>query len=342
MNTLYPLKFRPIFKDKIWGGNKIKKMFGKDFSPLPNCGESWELSSVQGNISVVENGFLAGNDVAELIEIYMCDLVGEKVYEKFGLQFPVLVKIIDSREWLSIQVHPGDDLAMKRYKTNACLPCLPDRQAARQGKSEMWYVLQADEDAQLINGFNKKLDKKIYLENFNNGTLKEILNVENVKSGDVFYIPAGRVHALGPGICLAEIQQTSDTTYRIYDWDRVDENGQSRELHIEQALAAIDFQHYDDYKTEGMFIINQSANLVKSPYFTTNIIAIDEPLERDYHSLDSFVIYLCTEGKFSIEYRQVKETVKKGETVLIPAELNDIKLVPDNTAKMLEVFIEIE
>ncbi|MFA4853706.1 MAG: type I phosphomannose isomerase catalytic subunit [Bacteroidales bacterium] len=335
MNTLYPLKFRPVFKDKIWGGDKIKKMFGKDFSPLPNCGESWELSGVEGNISVVENGFLAGNDLAELIEVYMCDLVGEKVYEKFGLQFPILIKIIDSREWLSIQVHPDDDLAMKRYKANGCL-------SGRQGKSEMWYVLQADENAQLINGFNKELDKKIYLENFNNGTLKEILNVENVKSGDVFYIPAGRVHALGPGICLAEIQQTSDTTYRIYDWDRVDENGKSRELHIEQALAAIDFRHYDDYKTDGTFIINQSTNLVKSPYFTTNIIAIDRPLERDYHSLDSFVIYLCTEGKFTIEYNHGKEPVKKGDTILIPAELTDIKLIPDNTAKMLEVFIEIE
>jgi mannose-6-phosphate isomerase len=258
----------------------------------------------------------------------MCDLVGEKVYEKFGLQFPILVKIIDSREWLSIQVHPDDELAMKRYKTN--------------GKSEMWYVLQADENAQLISGFNKKIDKKKYLENFNNGTLKEILNVENAKSGDVFYIPAGRVHALGPGICLAEIQQTSDTTYRIYDWDRIDENGQSRELHVEQALDAIDFKHYDNYKTEGTFIVNQSTNLVKSPYFTTNIIGIDKPLERDYHNLDSFVIYFCTEGKFSIEYGQMKETVKKGETILIPAELNDIKLIPENAAKMLEVFIEIE
>lgn len=326
MNTLYPLKFRPVFKDKIWGGDKIKKMFGKDFSPLPNCGESWELSGVEGNISVVENGFLAENNLEELIEVYLGDLVGEKVYEKFGLQFPVLVKIIDSREWLSIQVHPDDDLAMKRYKTN--------------GKSEMWYVLQADKNAQLISGFNREIDKKIYLENFNNGTLKEILNVEKVKEGDVFYIPAGRIHALGPGVCLAEIQQTSDTTYRIYDWDRVDENGQSRELHVEQALAAIDFRHYDDYKKDGTFIINQSTNLVKSPYFITNIIAIDKPLVRDYHSLDSFVIYLCTEGKLTIEYDQGTETVKKGETVLIPAEMNDIKLIPDNTAKMLEVFIE--
>ncbi len=326
MNSLYPLKFKPIYKDKIWGGDKIKILFGKDFSPLPNCGESWELSGVEGNVSVVENGFLAGNDLAELMEIYMCDLVGDKVYEKFGTEFPILVKIIDSREWLSVQVHPDDALAMKRHKQN--------------GKSEMWYVLQSDENAQLISGFNKDITEKEYLENFKKGTLKNILNFENVKEGDVFYIPAGRIHALGPGVCLAEIQQTSDITYRIYDWDRLDEKGRSRELHVEQALAAIDFGHHEDYKNNNTQIMNMSTNLVKSPYFTTNIISIDKPLARDYYSFDSFVIYLCTEGKCIIEYANGKETVSKGETVLIPAELNELNLIPDNTARMLEVFIE--
>lgn len=326
MNSLYPLKFKPIFKDKIWGGDKIKTLLGKDFSPLPNCGESWELSGVEGNVSVLQNGFLAGNDLEELIEIYMCDLLGEKVYDKFGNHFPILVKIIDSREWLSIQVHPDDKLAMKRHKQN--------------GKSEMWYVLDADKKAELISGFNRNITEIEYLQHFKNGTLKEILNFEPVEAGDVFNIPAGRVHALGPGLCLAEIQQTSDITYRIYDWDRVDENGISRELHVEQALAAIDFKHYEDYKTLALPILNMSTNLVKSPHFTTNIIAIDKPLQRDYFSLDSFVIYLCTEGKFTIEYEGGKESVIKGETILIPAEMHELNLVPEPKATMLEVFME--
>jgi len=326
MNSLYPFKFKPIFKDKIWGGDKIKTLFGKDFSPLPNCGESWELSGVEDNLSVVSNGFLEGNTLEELIEIYMADLVGEKVYDKFGLLFPILVKIIDSHDWLSIQVHPDDKLAMKRYKQN--------------GKSEMWYILQADKDAELISGFKQEVNEKKYLDYFNNGKLKELLNFEKVKEGDVFDIPAGRVHALGPGVCLAEIQQTSDVTYRIYDWDRVDNKGQSRELHVEQALAAIDFKSQDTYKTDGKSILNVSRNLVISPHFTTNIIAIDKAMSRDYYSLDSFVIYLCTEGKFSIEYADGKESVVKGETVLIPAELHDLQLVPEPSAKLLEVYME--
>jgi mannose-6-phosphate isomerase len=234
--------------------------------------------------------------------------------------------MIDSHDWLSLQVHPDDKLAMKRHNEN--------------GKTEMWYVLQADEKARLINGFNKEMTEKEYLENFKNGTLENILNYEDVYKDDVFYVPAGRVHSIGPGVCLAEIQQTSDITYRIHDWNRVDDKGVSRELHTEQAMEAIDFKHYDDYKTDTFPIINMSTNLIKSPYFTTNIIAIDQPLVRDYYSLDSFVIYLCTDGKFTIEYDQGCETVEKGQTVLIPAELHDLRLIPDKTAKLLEVFIE--
>jgi mannose-6-phosphate isomerase len=326
MNSLYPLKFKPIFKDKIWGGDKIRTLFGKDFSPLPNCGESWELSGVDGNISVVQNGFLKGNTLEEIIEVYMGDLVGEKVFEKFGLQFPVLIKIIDSNQWLSIQVHPDDKLAMKRNKQN--------------GKSEMWYVLQADKNVELISGFNQKVDKKKYLNHFNNGKLKELLNFEKVERGDVFNIPAGRIHALGPGVCLAEIQQTSDITYRIYDWDRLDKDGKSRELHVEQSLAAIDFEFYDNYKTDGSSITGTVKNLVNTQHFTTNIITIDKPIERDYFNLDSFVILLCTEGKFTILYKGGHESVAKGETVLIPAELHDLQFVPDSTATFLEVYIE--
>ena len=323
---LYPLKFKPIYKEKIWGGNKLKTLFEKDFEPLKNCGESWEISGVEGNLSIVENGFLAGNDLNELLEIYMGELVGEKVFEKFGLEFPILVKIIDSNDWLSIQVHPNDTLAKKLNQNN--------------GKTEMWYVLQADENAQLISGFNQIVDENIYTNNLNNNTLKDILNIEKVKDGDVFYIPAGRIHALGPGLCLAEIQQTSDVTYRIYDWDRVNDNGVSRELHTEQALKAIDYKYHENYKSDNTFIVNQSTNIVKSPYFTTNILAFDKAIHRDYYGLDSFVIYLCTEGAFTIEYDNKKEYIKAGETVLIPAELTILNLIPEPKAKILEVFIE--
>ena len=326
MNSLYPFKFKPIYKDKIWGGDKIKTLFGRDYSPLPNCGESWELSGVEDNLSVVTNGFLEGNNLEELIEVYMGDLVGEKNYEKFGLHFPILIKIIDSHDWLSVQVHPDDTLAMKRHQQN--------------GKTEMWYVLQADKNAQLVNGFSRELDKEKFQQYFRNKKLTEVLNYENVKDGDVFYIPAGRIHALGTGICLAEIQQTSDITYRIYDWDRKDDKGNPRELHYEQSLDAIDYKGIDSNKIISSSKPNISKNLVESPYFTTNTLAFDKPLDIDYFELDSFVIYLCTEGKFTIEYSQGKEIIQKGETVLIPAELHELRLVPEPSAKLLEVYIK--
>jgi len=199
MNTLYPLKFKPIFKDKIWGGEKIKTELGMDYGNLPNCGEVWVISGVDGNQTVVENGFLKDNELNELVEVYMGDLVGEKNFDKFGNEFPLLIKFIDANDWLSVQVHPDDALAAKRN--------------IGQGKTEMWFTLGADKSTQLISGFNQEMDKETYLKHLNDGTLKDILNYEDVKKGDVFFIPAGRVHALGPGMLLAEIQQTSDTTY---------------------------------------------------------------------------------------------------------------------------------
>lgn len=326
-NSLYPLKFHTIFKDKIWGGNKIKELFGKDYSPLPNCGETWEISGVEGNISIVKNGFLEGNDLQELIEIYMGELVGEKVYEKHGLEFPVLIKFIDAADYLSIQVHPDDKLAKKRHQMN--------------GKNEMWYIFHAEQNAEVIAGFNKEVTKEEYLAHLENKTLKSILNIEKVKEGDVFFMPAGRVHALGPGICLAEIQQTSDITYRIYDWDRKDAEGNSRELHTELALDAIDFNKYPEYKTKYETKVNEAVNIGECPYFTTNLLQINQKTEKDYSHLDSFVIYICTEGSFEIHYNEYEyEPVSKGECVLIPAELKDITLIPSEESKILEVFIQ--
>jgi len=325
MNQLYPLKFKPIFKEKIWGGHKIKTKLGLDFSPLPNCGEAWILSGVAGSQTKVMNGFLKGNELNDLLEVYMDDLVGESVFEKHREEFPILIKLIDANDYLSIQVHPDDQFAAKMNLGN--------------GKTEFWYILDADKDAEVIIGFNRKMDRETYLEYFITGKLKEILNVEKVKKSDVLYIPAGRIHSLGPGLLLAEIQQTSDTTYRIYDWDRVDDKGNSRELHTGLALDAIDFTMYDSYRTHYRKTLNKTETLVESPYFTTNILEFDRTVHKDFSWLDSFVIYVCTEGSAMIHYGDEKEILKTGESLLLPAMLKEFDLLPVTNCKLLEVFI---
>lgn len=325
MNKLYPLKFKSIFKDKVWGGQKIKTIFGKDFSPLPNCGEMWVVSGVEENESIVENGFLADNDLNELVEVYLGDLVGEKIYKKFGNKFPVLVKIIDANDWLSIQVHPDDDLAKKRYGSN--------------GKSEMWYIIHADKNAELISGFKKEVNKEEYVKHLEDKTLGSILNYENVKEGDVFYMPAGRVHALGPGILLAEIQQTSDITYRIYDYDRPGIDGRMRDLHTEQALDAIDFKVYNEYKTNYDHTKNTTSAIVQTKHFTSNILDLDSAIQKDYTDLDSFVILLCVEGSFILNFFEDKINVEIGEAVLLPAIIEKVNLIPESETKIIEIYI---
>lgn len=326
MQTLYPLKFKPIFKDKIWGGRKIKTKLDMDFGNLPNCGEVWVISGVEGNPSIVENGFFSGNDLNELVEIFMGDLVGDKIYERFGDEFPLLIKFIDTNDWLSIQVHPDDQLASKRN--------------IGKGKTEMWYILDADHDAQLISGFNRKMDKDTYISHLKNKTLKEILNFEKVKKQDAFFIPAGRIHAIGPGILLTEIQQTSDTTYRIYDWDRIDAAGMQRDLHIEDALDAIDFRYHNDYKTRYTSNLNHTSLIIDDPKFTTNIIELDQILRKDFEELDSFVIYIAVEGNTTINWFDDKVILKPGEAIVKPAMLKDIELIPNMASKLLEVYIK--
>jgi mannose-6-phosphate isomerase len=325
MNELYPIKFKAVLKDRIWGGNKLKTLLGKE-GKCSTCGESWELSAVQGDVSVVSNGFLKGNNLEEIIEIYMGDLVGDAVYERFGVEFPLLIKFIDAADDLSIQVHPDDELARERHDS--------------YGKTEMWVVMQAENGAKLISGFNKKVTKEEYLKNLEAKTLKNILNSEEVKSGDVFFIPAGRVHAIGSGILLAEIQQTSDVTYRIYDWDRTDASGKSRELHTELALDAIDYNHYPQYKTIYEDKLNKTVNVADCPYFTTNIIKFDTAVTKDYNFIDSFVIYICTKGKVEIRHENGTESIHTGETILIPAALKELELVPLEASELLEVYIK--
>ena len=325
MNELYPLKFRPIFKEKIWGGSRIRSVMGLDFSPLSNCGEAWIISGVPGSETKVANGFLKGNNLNELVEVFMDDLIGERSFGNNRNEFPILVKFVDSNDWLSIQVHPDDELASKRKAGN--------------GKTEMWYILEADPGAEVISGFSRQVDRETYMNYLKEKRLKEILNVETAHKDDVFFIPSGRVHALGPGILLAEIQQTSDTTYRIYDWDRVDEKGKSRELHVESALDAIDFNVYDSYRTTWHHNLNKTSNLIDCPYFVTNLLDLDQSIEKDYSSLDSFVIYIFIQGSAGIEWDSSEEKMKPGEALLIPAVMGKIRIHATPGCKILEVYV---
>ncbi len=324
--TLYPLLFKTIFKDKIWGGQKIKTILNKDFGALPNCGETWEISGVKGNVSVVRNGALAGQELTALIKEHKGQLVGQSVYKQFGDEFPLLVKFIDANDDLSIQVHPDDKLARERHDSF--------------GKTEMWYIFQADEGAKLNSGFNITIDQKTYLEHLNTNTLDEILNFEDVAAGDVFFLPAGRVHYIGKGIMLAEIQQTSDITYRIYDFDRRDDQGNLRELHTELALDAIDYRSSPEYKTLYTNKPNETNELVSCPYFTTNLLELNREIKRDYNKLDSFVIFVCFEGSTTITFAGGEITIQKGDCVLVPAAMKALAIKPTNEVKLLEAYIK--
>ncbi|MBQ3656380.1 MAG: class I mannose-6-phosphate isomerase [Bacteroidales bacterium] len=325
--SLYPLKFTPIYKTPIWGGEGFRKKLLRQDAP-EKCGESWEISGVKDNVSVVCNGFLAGNDLNELTEVYMGDLVGDSIYEKFGNEFPLLIKFIDAKDKLSVQVHPDDDLAAERHNSF--------------GKTEMWYVLDAEKDAELISGFSREISKEEYLAKTSAGNLAELLNYIKVKKDDVFFIPAGRVHGIGSGIMLAEIQQTSDITYRIYDYDRKGADGKTRELHLAQAVDAIDYGFYDNYKTDYRPMMNKTVNAVDCEYFTTNVFRFNMPVEKDFPEIDSFIIYICAEGDCRIEYEGGNEpvTLKKGETVLVPAMIKNLCFYPSQETLLLEVYIK--
>ncbi len=320
----YPIKFIPILQDKIWGGSKLKNILNKNTN-REQVGESWEISGVEGNISVVEKGEEKGKNLKDLISEYKGELVGNEIYKQFGDDFPLLIKFIDAKTDLSVQLHPNDELAKQRHNSF--------------GKTEMWYVMQADEGSRLNIGFNKNLDKREYLEYLENGKITELLNFEEVKKGDSVFINTGKVHAIGGGVLLAEIQQTSDITYRIYDWNRVDSEGKSRDLHTALALDAIDFEKKDDYKLNYKKEENQSSEIASCEYFTTNYLPVKGNIEKDYSNLDSFVIFIAVEGQTRISIGENTETLKKGQSLLIPACTKRIQLEADN-AELLEVYIQ--
>lgn len=325
MSELYPLKFEPILKEKIWGGDALVNQYHKKTSGSPKIGESWELSSLSGNLSVVSNGFLAGNNIEELIEVYMGDITGDAVFEKFGNEFPLLIKLIEAGEDLSIQVHPGNEMAKEKHTA--------------YGKTEMWYILDSEKGAKIFTGFNEGVTKASYQKAIETGALADIMNIESAIAGDVFFTPAGRIHAIGAGTVLVEIQQASDVTYRVFDWNRKSTRGISRDLHMELALEAIDFKATGKNKFRKELTINNTENLVSCEFFNTNIIWFNDQISKDYNLTDSFIIYICTEGEFRIRWDGNSEIVSKGETVLLPAMIKEVLLEPVIETKLLEVSI---
>lgn len=315
----YPIHFQPILKERIWGGNKLQSLGKNLFSD--NIGESWEISMIDNDVNIVTNGIYKDKSLAELIDLYPNEILGTKVYQKYGKQFPLLFKFLDAKTDLSIQLHPNDELAKKRHNSF--------------GKTEMWYVMQADENARIILGFKEDSSPEEYLDHLKSKTLPSVLQEYYVKKGDVFFIETGTIHAIGGGILLAEIQQTSDITYRVYDWDRVDDRGNERELHVDLALDAINYSKKDP-KINYVTKTDQSVKLIDCPFFTTNIISLASTYQISKNS-DCFLVYICTEGNARVILDNTSFDIKQGETVLIPAQLTTFAL--KGNATLLEVFI---
>lgn len=319
-SELYPLLFYPIFKDRIWGGEKLKTYLQKEI-PNTTTGESWELSSVSGDISILSNGALKGQSLQQLLEKFPEAILGKKVYQQFGSQFPLLFKFLDAKQDLSIQLHPNDILAKQRHNSF--------------GKTEMWYVVHAEENARLIVGFKEDSSPEQYLMHLENKTLLEILDSVPVTKGDVFFLETGTVHAIGAGTVIAEIQQTSDITYRIYDFDRKDVAGNLRELHNDLALEAINYKKVSAQKSY-QSTLNATTQVVECPYFNTSVISLDGNIPKKNNG-DSFCVYMCTEGDFTIQIHQEKHTFKKGDTILMPAIISDYQLI--GASNLLEITI---
>ena len=320
-----PLKFEPILKTIVWGGEKIAPYKGIE-TEQNHIGESWELSGVAGNESVVSEGPLKGKTIAELTKEYKGKLVGEHVYANTGDEFPLLIKFIDALSDLSIQVHPNDELAAKRHNGS-------------KGKTEMWYVVAADKGAHLLAGLTKKITPEEYAAKVADGTITDVLARYDVHPGDVFFLPAGRIHAICGGCFIAEIQQTSNITYRIYDYGRLGLDGKPREVHTELAKDAIDYTVYPDYRTHYSPEQNEEQEVVSCRYFTTSIYDLTLPYAKDLSDIDSFMVVMCLCGEGTLEVDGEEVPVRQGETVLIPATADDICFVPDGSMKVLTSYI---
>ena len=321
----YPIKFNPILKNKVWGGEKLSKVLNKK-TMAKNVGESWEISGVEGNISEVSNGIYEGRTLNDLISEYKGDFLGKKVVHTYGEQFPLLIKFLDAKTNLSVQVHPDDDMAKTQHNSF--------------GKTEMWYIMESDDDAEIVLGLKNSNTDTAVLNHINANNVNEIFNKEKVKKGDSYFIPAGKIHAIGAGVLAAEIQQTSDITYRVYDWDRADDNGSKRELHTELAQRATKvFQ--SNGKSDYCLNASTTSNLVDCDFFTTNIFKVKGINQRRYKNADSFKIFMCVEGNGTIEVDGSVEAIGMGETVLTPASAKSIRFIGED-AKFLEVYIRTD
>ena len=318
-----PLKFNALLKSTLWGGDKIIPFKNLDIQQ-ENVGESWEISGVKDNETIVADGLYAGKKLNELVEELKGKLVGEDNYQRFGNEFPLLIKFIDARQDLSIQVHPTDEIAKMQGK--------------ERGKTEMWYLMDSDKDATLLCGLKKKITPEEYAQMVENDTIVDAIDRYEVKEGDCFFLPAGRIHAIGTGCFLAEIQQTSDVTYRIYDFKRKDKNGNYRQLHTKEAAECINYNVESNYRTEYTPVKNQGVSLVQCPYFNTAVYDLDEPMTIDYSELDSFVILIGVKGKATITDNEGNTfTLQAGESVLVPATTETLKV--DGNIKFLETYV---
>ena len=321
---LYPIKFQPIYKYRLWGGDKLKNNLKKDYKDN-NIGESWEISDIDGDETKVINGSLNGYTLKELIYEFKGDFIGHSIFKKFNGQFPLLIKFIDAKIPLSIQVHPNNEFAKKHHNSF--------------GKNEMWFIMETDLSAEIIIGFNKDSSVEEYKKAIKKHTLLELVHFEKINKGEAFYIPAGRIHAIGAGAVLAEIQQTSDITYRIHDYDRIDKlTGKKRELHNDLAVNVLDFKCYDNYKTDYATTKNISNELIHSPHFKTNYILVEGEVTKDYSQLDSFVIYMCVNNDIKVLVNSELYTLNYGETILLPANTLVVKLISKN-CELLEIFM---
>ena len=320
---MQPIKFQPLLKQTLWGGDKIVTFKHLD-SQLENVGESWEISGVKDNETIVKEGPLKGKSLNEVVAELKDKLVGKENYQRFGDEFPLLIKFIDARQDLSIQVHPNDEIAHKQGKP--------------RGKTEMWYLMESEPGAKLYCGLKKQITPDQYKEMVDNDTICDALAQYEVKEGDCFFLPAGRIHAIGPGCFLAEIQQTSDVTYRIYDYKRKDKNGNYRELHTKLAAESINYQVENDYRTHYVGRLNKGVSLVQCPYFCTAVYDLNEPMTLDYSELDSFVILIGLKGEGKIIDNEGNEvSIMAGDTLLIPATTETLSV--SGTVKFLETYI---
>ncbi|EFI71570.1 MULTISPECIES: type I phosphomannose isomerase catalytic subunit [Segatella] len=318
-----PLKFSPLLKSTLWGGDKIIPFKHLDCNQK-DVGESWEISGVKDNESIVSAGEYQGVKLNDVVAQLKDKLLGKENYARFGNEFPLLIKFIDARQQLSIQVHPSDEIAK--------------RQGKERGKTEMWYIMDGEPDAKLRSGLKNKITPEEYKEMVDNDTITDAIAEYQVKEGDCFFLPAGRIHSIGAGCFLAEIQQTSDVTYRIYDFKRKDKNGNYRQLHTQQAAECIDYHVESNYRTEYTPEKNKGVNMVNCPFFTTSVYDLDEPMTLDYSELDSFVILIGIKGEGILKDNEGNEvTLREGESILYPATTETITV--SGTIKFLETYI---